>query len=1052
MVKYCIVQLFAFCTATCLCGQSPYVHVISQEMGLGRASVSCLLQDHQGIIWAGTEYGLLRFDGLRTTTYLPEKNNPNSISNEFIYDIFEDSRRCIWISTRNGLNKLDPSRKRFTRYQLNTANEYTVPNNRIFNLLPDTDSTFFLLCDRSGLSSFNVYTDRVTRLNPKVQSKKNGLHGHEAWTTYAAMTANGRILAAATIGLYEYDRQSNTLIDVEDSTGYHDIPDKSTYVCDRQGYMWFIDRQGHLYKWLPGVSLNKFSWPELIATLTSGRVRMWDYKVDEILISVASACYIVNKQTGKIKPFQTRADQVNFFQTDPVTSSFEIQDGIVVLGSAKGNLYLINPYLQFFKFENIIQKDVPPEGGVNDIFDDLQYQKRYMSASHDSFFYVQDLVSEEVTAHTRNRVSPIPERWTMSKSGKLWLCNGTHVLEIDRLDQSTTSYYPELPARDLFEMIEIQEDYMLVGSFREGLYRFNPLQRQFQKIPEEKGWKRTQIFSLKYDAPRKTVWIGTVRNGLFRYDMVRDTFIQYVYDSQNRYSIGGDWVRDIAIDSAGSLWFSTDPVGLSRFDYNAHPDSAFLNVSVADGLPSCFIAGLCVDAGGKLWMTSLNGIASLDPVTLEIKTYGKSDGLNNTRFVHGNMNVAADHTIMFGNGKGYYYFHPDSVVANSKQPDLVINDFLVFDESRYTLQENGHFVAPQLSYKDNYITICFSVTNYTESEFNTVRYKMDGLKDQWTLRSGISQVSYTSMPPGKYTFRLQAANNSGLWNPEEMQIPIVIRPPFWRQMWFYLLLVALVAGMLFALYRYKLNQSLREARLLTEKERLKVESEHKLLQLEMTALRAQMNPHFIFNCLNAINRFIIIDENDAASEYLTKFSKLIRQVLDNSRGEKVNLNNEVETLSLYVEMESLRFVDKFEYEIILPPGRNTEDYLIQPMLIQPYVENAIWHGLMHLKSRGKLHIRFQLDEMTLRVFIEDNGIGRAASKELKHKQLITRKSHGMKVTAERMSLLSKKLDLPVEAQVEDLYDDNQRPVGTRVTLTLPVEVNRTESKQIDLTL
>jgi hypothetical protein len=386
------------------------------------------------------------------------------------------------------------------------------------------------------------------------------------------------------------------------------------------------------------------------------------------------------------------------------------------------------------------------------------------------------------------------------------------------------------------------------------------------------------------------------------------------------------------------------------------------------------------------------------------------------------------------------YFHTDSLISNREPPDLILRDFLVFDQSHKMLGDGGQILPLHLTYKENYLTIQFSVVNYTESEHNTVRYIMEGLDEQWNTRSGIHQVSYTNVPPGEYTFRILAANNDGVWNEKETRISIIIKPPFWQRTWFYLLLGSIAATMIAFMYNYKLTQSIKQNKLLAEKETLKAEAEKQLAQLEMTALRAQMNPHFIFNCLNCINRFIIVNDNDTASEYLTKFSKLIRQVLDNSRGDKTRLATEIETLKLYIEMESLRFSDKFDYSITVDPELEKDEYLIQPMLIQPYVENAIWHGLMHRKEKGKLQLTFIKKGNTLLVEIEDNGVGRAMAKSIKESQLVQKKSHGMKVTAERMSLLSKKMNVPVEAAVEDMYDGDQHALGTKVKLTLPLEI------------
>jgi hypothetical protein len=613
------------------------------------------------------------------------------------------------------------------------------------------------------------------------------------------------------------------------------------------------------------------------------------------------------------------------------------------------------------------------------------------------------------------------------------------LLEVNRDNQTSKAYYPSQPALDLSQMVEIAPGRMLIGSFREGLFLFEPDRGIFDKIPETKGWIRTQVFSMKFDTRYQCVWIGTVRNGLLRYDIKQDTFIQYTYHSRNSHSLGGDWVRDITFDSMGFVWFATDPIGLSRFDYHAHPDSAFINFSMEDGLPASHIGGLVTDKNGKLWMSSFNGIASMDPVDFTIRMYGKGDGLVQTFSSGSNVVISPANLIMVGMENGYYSFSQDDLVTNVTPPELVIHDLLVFDLPRQ-LDYEGQSIQPiELTYKENFLTIRFSVINLTESERNTVRYIMEGLEEKWNTQTGIHQVSYTNIPPGEYTFRIRAANNDGVWNDQETQIAVIIKPPFWQRTWFYMLITAIGMALIGWLYHYRLSQSIQKNKLLAEQETLKAEAEKQMAQLEMSALRAQMNPHFIFNCLNSINRFIIVNDNDTASEYLTKFSKLIRQVLDNSRGEKTFLSTEIETLKLYIEMESLRFADKFECEITVDPELQQHSYVLQPMLIQPYVENAIWHGLMHLKGKGKLTLTFTKKNDSLVVSIMDNGIGRELAKTIKANQLVQRKSHGMRVTAERMSLLSKKLNVPVRAEIIDLYNEEQTPTGTRVFLTLPLE-------------
>jgi len=1042
-VKYIIACFFIFNFICAPCwAQYPYVQVIAGEKGFGHSNISVLFEDHQGVIWVGTELGLLRFDGLQTTTYLPQKDDPNSISNEYIYDMFENSKHVLWVATRKGLNSIDPSRKIITRYFLDTEDSTSIPNNRVFQLVPDSDSTFFIISDHSGLALFNSNTGKTLRLNPEVHSVRFPMFNGHGTVTRCFKTPDGKVFAATTSKLCQYDRINNILTDIQDTvTGIFNVGYFGNYYPLKEGVVWMSDFNGTMYKWIPEVSLQSFDYPELKNEFRAGRFWIMEYNHDHLLLSTGKNYWLMDKECGQLQPLKFRDDQTELLEQHSINTCLETSKGIVIMGSLSGKLYLVDPLLQLFKYKNLIneQTDAEYQTSLSDFIEDKEYDTRYISVLQGTYFFAENMTTHQVKEIPKPRESNISNKWKLDQKGRLWLCDGSTIKQVSRIDQTLTSYSPSEPVHNMFNMEEIRPGEFMIGTLIEGLLSFKPDQDVFDIIPETKGWNKAQIYSLKLDRQHSSLWIGTVSKGLYRYDIAADTFYHYQYDSHNPTSPGGDFVKDITVDSMGYAWFATDPGGLSRFDYHADPDSAFINFTMSDGLPTHYISGLETDRDGNIWMLSLNGIASLHPKDFSISLYGKTDGLPKTKFINTSISISANNEVFIGTSKGYIYFNPDSLSTNHTPPGLDIRDVLVLNKSRLTRKTGNKFAPLTLNYKENYLTIQFSVVNYTEPENNTVQYILEGFDDEWNVRSGIHEVSYTKVPPGDYTFRIRAANNDGVWNPEESAMAIIIRPPFWQRTWFYFLIGAFVSGLVFAFYSYKLKQTLKQKLLIAEKEWLKNETEQQLTQLEMKALRAQMNPHFIFNCLNSINRFIVVNDNESASEYLTKFSRLIRQVLDNSRGEKVGLATEIETLKLYIEMEFLRFGNKFEYNITLQEELDPAAFVVQPMLIQPYVENAIWHGLMHRKEKGILRINFSRLDNSLLVVIEDNGVGRVMAKKIKESQVITRKSHGMQVTAERMSLLSKRMKVPVEAIVDDLYDDDLQSIGTRVSITLPLE-------------
>ena len=224
-------------------------------------------------------------------------------------------------------------------------------------------------------------------------------------------------------------------------------------------------------------------------------------------------------------------------------------------------------------------------------------------------------------------------------------------------------------------------------------------------------------------------------------------------------------------------------------------------------------------------------------------------------------------------------------------------------------------------------------------------------------------------------------------------------------------------------------------RKMLEKEKKDVELKKMLSELQM--LRSQMNPHFIFNCLNSIELYTAQNNAEAAGHYLSRFSRLVRMVLDNSKNEWITLNSEFEMLRLYLELEQMRFKNKLKYKINID-GDVDEHYIeIPPMLIQPFVENAIWHGLMHKLEGGRITIEAVTHNNQLSVKITDNGIGRAKASELKRNAAVKNKSYGMDITQQRVDIVNTLYHANVTVAIKDLFSGDE-PAGTEVILLMPL--------------
>ncbi len=247
--------------------------------------------------------------------------------------------------------------------------------------------------------------------------------------------------------------------------------------------------------------------------------------------------------------------------------------------------------------------------------------------------------------------------------------------------------------------------------------------------------------------------------------------------------------------------------------------------------------------------------------------------------------------------------------------------------------------------------------------------------------------------------------------------------------------VLLIAGLLI----YTLRQRIKTQKMLMAKnEEVKsARFRQQLSELEMKALRAQMNPHFIFNCINSINRMVLSGEGGDASRYLTKFAKLIRLMLENSETPTVSLEDELLMLEAYLQLESLRFKEKIRYDIVVDEAIDRETTYLPAMVLQPFIENAIWHGLMPKEGDGLIKITIQEDNDVLKCIIEDNGVGREQALELSEGQVTKKKSMGLQITEERLKLLSKER-LKELICITDLKDSMNHALGTRVDVLIPI--------------
>jgi len=334
-----------------------------------------------------------------------------------------------------------------------------------------------------------------------------------------------------------------------------------------------------------------------------------------------------------------------------------------------------------------------------------------------------------------------------------------------------------------------------------------------------------------------------------------------------------------------------------------------------------------------------------------------------------------------------------------------------------------------LPYNNNGLTVSYSSPFFINEKNIRYTYLLAGAnQNSWSRPSSSSHVTFLNLSPGHYKFMVKPVNIYGEISAEAASAEIYIRPAFWQTWWFNLILILAVSVLLYFIIRRRISNIRYESAL-----------KNKITETEMMALRAQMNPHFIFNCMNIIDGLITSDRKQEAQDFLQKFSKLIRLVLENSQHQQVPIQQDLQALHLYIELEAIRSNYHFKYGFDIDEELIEDNYKIPPLLLQPYIENAIVHGLRNKETGDcKLFVRLKKENNKIVAIIEDNGIGRKKAMDLNEGNKKPYQSLGMKVTAKRIDLLRMMNQNTVSIEIADMQHGGD--TGTVVTIILPVDL------------
>ncbi len=483
---------------------------------------------------------------------------------------------------------------------------------------------------------------------------------------------------------------------------------------------------------------------------------------------------------------------------------------------------------------------------------------------------------------------------------------------------------------------------------------------------------------------------------------------------------------ELRADPLGNLWLYTAQ-GWFIMDTKTFEVQTF---GKSNGLITNDPAGLCLDRDGNAWLATAFGLSRYDPHSRQLRTFYQTDGLLSNTIVNVELIDTACNILFVSTDRGMCLFEPDKVGAAAPAPPTFITGLRVSDRA-VSLPPLGALALP---YSQNDLRIEFTGVNFINGATNRYQYSMEpeGSQAGWKEAGTDNFANFLNLAPGRYIFRARTANSDGVWGLEEATLQIIIYPPWWQTWTFQLSLLFAVAALGWGFYRRQIVRT-------ENREKEKAQVRQQLADLEMKALRSQMNPHFVFNALNSVQNFILKNDTREASKYLTKFARLMRLILENSESPMVPLAREIELLRYYTEMEQLRFSHRFTFDFQIDSSLNPESVSIPGMLVQPHIENAIWHGLMHRTEPGHLWIRFlKSDEKTLVCEIEDDGVGRTRAAEIEKDRPKNHRSTGLANIRNRLDLLNAQLAEDIRLDFEDLYDEQGRASGTKVVVRMPV--------------
>lgn len=994
----------------------------SSEHGLSQLSCYALAQDAAGFIWVGTQDGLNRYDGREFKVYAQQNERGKHLPSNAIFALYFDRvHDLLWTGTSRGMCVYVPSGDslaKFSDFFPFAAQIQQLPIKKITSF---HKNEYWVLTYNRGLYCINTASRKLQAFfaEPENQISVTDITLHQ-----------GKIIVSMLYSLYEM---------CPGAGGYYSQPLHDGYrfpqieaITSYQHKLWVGTISHGLYH-----ITGPIEKPNNIAASDIVFGGVFCFNVDRYnqlwIGSRGSGIYKYNASTGRV----TRAQHNQFISSSPATNFvvffLEDRQGNMWCGLS-GGLSKYDPLSHQFEHVN------GPTSLNGSLLDKVIYSM-YRTKDGVQFIGTQNKGLFEWRVKTKEflhfpesavigNANNVIYHITEDDRGDIWAATCGGLMHLDRKSRKIT-YYPEkktpFKLNKMYAVTKLKKRDSLLISADDGLHFFALKQKKwvaFSQKPEQRGlvdgfaaFRGGRYF---YEDDHHTLWLCASGSGLIRYDYLDDRLLPV-----SRVNEISPSVRHLLAD--GSRFLLATDNGLIVYDRQKDKVLARVNMQSSSISNVCY--AIQKDRQGFYWISTNAGLCKVNQQYRIVQTYNAGNGLTFLEYNTACSGKDPDGTLYFGGMGGITFFRPETLRPNEYSPQPVVTAIRVNEMIR-TLPSQ-HLGDILLNHNENFITIQFAVTNFSNEKNNLFSYRLVGLNNQWSPPQTENNAHFTSLPPGKYFFELKSANSDGKWSNSGRLLAISIRAPWWGSWWFRGASLLLLSGLVACIIRRREQAIKKEANLI-----------QKTAEAEMTALRAQMNPHFVFNSLNSIREMMLCNESRQASHFLGKFAGLIRTTLDHSGKPFISLGQTIDHLKRYLEMEQLRN-GEFTSKIWVDDSLDPNQLMIPSMLIQPFVENALWHGISAGHRNIHIRIEFKTHHRQLLCVVEDNGMGIRQSLRNKASGSKVHHSVGIENIVHRIGLLNEKYKLNSNIQIHDKTDlDGYDGPGTVVHLLLPLQIDQ----------